>query len=102
MLQNIEIFQRFQNKYFRIIVNALCYVTNDTLHFNVRDEIKRLASYQRYADRMEEHPNILGINLMRDITQIKKIYVPDRTIIYRKYATGHMLFKIFTNYQMYH
>jgi len=34
---NIEIPQRFQNKYLRIIVNALWYVINDTLHhhFNV-------------------------------------------------------------------
>jgi len=45
---NIEIIQRFQNKYLRIIVNAPWYVTNDTLHHNlnvpyVRDEIKKLS-----------------------------------------------------------
>jgi len=43
---NVEIIQRFQNKYLRIIVNAPWYVTNDTLqHLNVpyaRDEIKKL------------------------------------------------------------
>jgi len=35
---NVEIIQRFQNKYLGIIVNAPCYVTNDTLHhdLNVR------------------------------------------------------------------
>jgi len=53
---NIEILQRFQNKFLRIIVDAPCYVTNDTLHhdFNVpyvRDEIRKLN--QRYADRMK-------------------------------------------------
>jgi len=31
----------------------------------VRDEIKGLS--QRYADKMEEHPNILAINLMKKI-----------------------------------
>jgi len=31
----------------------------------VRDEIKRLS--QRYADKMEEHPNILATNLMKQI-----------------------------------
>jgi len=31
----------------------------------VRDEIKRLN--QRYADRMEEHPNILATNFMKEI-----------------------------------
>jgi len=43
---NIEIIQRFQNRYLRIIVNAPWYVTNDTLHLDlnisyVRDEIKK-------------------------------------------------------------
>jgi len=54
----MEIIQRFQNKYLRIIVNAPCCVTNDTLHdLNVpyvRDEIKKLS--RRYADGLEEHP----------------------------------------------
>jgi len=30
----------------------------------VRDEIKKLS--QRYADRLEKHPNILAIDLMSD------------------------------------
>jgi len=65
---NIEIIQRFQNKYLRIIDNAPWYVTNDTLHHDlnvpyVRDEIKRLS--QRYA-RLEEHPDVLAIDLMSD------------------------------------
>jgi len=41
----MEIIQRFQNEYLRIIVNAPCYVSNDTLHHDlnvsyVTDEIK--------------------------------------------------------------
>jgi len=50
----MEIIQRFPNKYFTIIVNAPCYVTDDTLRhdLNVRDEIKKLS--QRYADRLEK------------------------------------------------
>jgi len=56
----MEILQRFQNEYLRIIVDAPWYVINDTLHHDlnvpyVRDEIKRLS--QRYADRMEEYSN---------------------------------------------
>jgi len=66
---NIQIIQRFQNKYLRIIVNAPCYVTNDTLYHDlnvpyVKDEIKKLS--QRYIDRLVEHPNILAIDLMSD------------------------------------
>jgi len=39
--------------------------------YTVRDEIKKLS--QRYADRLEEHPNILTIDLMsRDTTQIEE------------------------------
>jgi len=52
---NIEIIQRFQNKYLGIIVSAPCYVTKDTLHHDlnvpyVRDEIKKLS--QRYAENI--------------------------------------------------
>jgi len=32
---------------------------------NVRDEIKRFS--QRYADKMEEYPNILATNLMKEV-----------------------------------
>jgi len=65
---NIEILQRFQKKYLRIIVNVLWYVTNNVLHhdFNVPyvgDEIKRFC--QRYADIMEKCPNILTTNLTK-------------------------------------
>jgi len=53
----MEIIQRFQDKYLRIIVNAPWYSTNDTLHRDlnvpyVGDEIKKLG--RRYADRLEE------------------------------------------------
>jgi len=66
---NIEILQRFQNKYLRIIVNAPWYVTNDTLHHDLnvpylKDEIKKLS--QRYADRMEENLNIPMFYLISD------------------------------------
>jgi len=42
----------------------------EILHHNlnvsyVRDEIKRFS--QRYAHRMEEHPNILATNLMKQV-----------------------------------
>jgi len=53
----MEILQTFQNRYLGIIVNALWYVTSDTLRHDlnvpyVRDEIKRLD--RRYADRMAD------------------------------------------------
>jgi len=73
---NIEIIQRFQNKYLRIIVNAAWYVTNDTLHHDlnvpyVEDEIKKFS--QRYADRLEEHPNTLAIDLMSEAEILRRL-----------------------------
>jgi len=72
---NIKIIQSFQNKYLRIIVNAPWYVTNDTLYHDlnvpyIRDEIKKLS--QRYADRLEEQPNI-AIDFMRDAKILRRL-----------------------------
>jgi len=79
---NIEILQRFQNRYLRIIVNASWYVTNDILHHDlnvlyVGDEIKRLR--QRYAGRMEEHSNILATNFIevKIIRRLKRKLLQD-------------------------
>jgi len=67
---NIEILQGFQNQISNTSKSLLThfYAINDTLHHDlnvpyVRDEIKRLS--QGCADRMEEHSNILAINLMK-------------------------------------
>jgi len=64
-------FKTFGFEYLRIIVNASWYVTNDTLHhdFNVSLEITLEIKIlgQRYADRMEEHPNILATNLTEKV-----------------------------------
>jgi len=64
----------------------------------VRDEIK-----------MEEHPNIFAINFMKEIktTRLKKkitsrLVIPDHIVIDGAYATGHILFKTFTNCQIYY
>jgi len=72
---NMEILQRFQNRYL-IIVNALRYVTKDTLHhdlnvLHVRDEIKRLE--QRYADRMNEYPNVFATNLVKEVKTTRRL-----------------------------
>jgi len=48
---------------------------------------------------MEEYPNIVATNLMKEIKTTRrkenylKTYVFDCTVIYRAYATGHMLSK---------
>jgi len=65
--------QRFQNKYLRIIVNALWspMILHDLDVPYVRDEIKKLS--QRYADRLEEDPNTLAIDLMSDAETPRKL-----------------------------
>jgi len=37
----------------------------------VRDEIKRLN--QKYADRLEEHPNILATNFMKQVKTTRRL-----------------------------
>jgi len=108
---NIEILQRFQNKILRIIVDALWYVTNDTLHQDVnvphvRDEIRR--HNRRYADRMKEHPNIRTKNLMRSVKtprRLKRRLPQDLCTwpiqFYRIYVNGHILYFITSNCHMY-
>jgi len=75
-MQRIEMLQRFQNRYLRIIINAPWYVTNDVLYYDlkvpyVRDEIKKLS--QRYADRMEEHSNRLATNPVKRVKTIRQL-----------------------------
>jgi len=103
---SIEILQRFQNKIFRIIVDAPWYITNDTLYQDlnisyIRDEIRRHS--QRYADRMKEHPNILTKNLMRSIKTPRRLKrrIPQDLCtwlveFYRMYINGHIFCKIFS------
>jgi len=46
------------SRYFAGVIR--CSALEHSLQFNVRDEIKRLS--QRYADGMEEYPNMLAIS----------------------------------------
>jgi len=65
-MQGAGILERFQNRYPKIIVNAPCYVTDDTLHHDLNVLETRLkGSTQRYADRVKEHSNILATNLIK-------------------------------------
>jgi len=48
----------------------------------VRDEIKRFS--QKYVDRMEEHPNILATNLMKEIKTPTKKKIVKRIKCYAK------------------
>jgi hypothetical protein len=64
----------------------------------VRDEIRKHS--QRYADRMEKHPNILTKNLMRSVKtpRRRKRRLSQNLSIrsmqyYKAYINGHVLFK---------
>jgi len=61
---NIEILQRFQNRYIIKII-AFWYLTNDTLYHDVPLEMRLKDS----ADKMQ-HPNILATNLMKEVKTI--------------------------------
>jgi hypothetical protein len=64
---NIEILQRFQSKLLRKIVNAPWFVSNRTLHQDlkiptVQEEIAKFS--KKYISKLENHPNHLALNLL--------------------------------------
>lgn len=64
---NLDILQRFQSKMLRLCTNAPYYVTNDTLHHDLRIptvyEDIRLSS-KNYRTRLTSHPNPLAAQLI--------------------------------------
>jgi len=69
---NLDILQRFQSKYLRIIVDAPWYVTNDIIQRDlnvatIREEIRN--SSTRYQSRLTTHPNVLANKLSVDVTR---------------------------------
>jgi len=59
---------------------------------------------QRYADRMEEHPNIL-VKEAKTTRRLRRRLLQDLCIIlqlYRANAIGHMLFRVCINCQTYY
>jgi len=66
-----------------------------TISTYVRDEIKKLR--QRYADRLEEYPNTLAINLMSKAETSRRLKRTLPQDLYPAsglvYATGYVLFK---------
>ena len=73
---NIEILQRFQSKTLRSLSNAPWYVTNETIHRDlkiptVKDEIHK--SRSRYNTRVNNHHNPLVTQLLETTDQIRRL-----------------------------
>ena len=73
---NIEILQRFQSKTLRSLLNAPWYVTNETIHRDlkiptVKDEIHK--SRSRYNTRVNDHHNPLVTQLLDTTDQIRRL-----------------------------
>ena len=73
---NIEILQRFQSKMLRSLINAPWYVTNETIHRNlkiptVKEEIYKFRS--RYNARVNNHHNPLVTQLLETTDQIRRL-----------------------------
>ena len=71
---NIEIPQRFQSKTLRSLIDALWYITNETIHRDlkiptVKDEIYK--SRSRYNARINNHHNPLVTQLLDTTDQIR-------------------------------
>ena len=73
---NIEILQRFQSKTLRSLLNAPWYVTNETIHHDlkipsVKDKIHK--SRSRYNTRVNNHHNPLVTQLLDTTNQIRRL-----------------------------
>ena len=73
---NIEIFQRFQSKTLRSLINAPWYVTNETIQHDleiptVEEEIYKFRS--RYNARVNNHHNPLVTQLLDTMDQICRL-----------------------------
>ena len=85
---NIEIIQRFQSKTLRSIVDAPWFVSNNSIHRDlkvptVREEIMRL--WRTHISNLEKHPNHLAINLLdnsEDIYRLKRHKLLDLSLIH--------------------
>ena len=73
---NIEILQRFQSKTLRSLINAPWYVTNETIHRDlkiptVKEEIYKFRS--RYNARVNNHHDPLVTQLLDTTDQIRRL-----------------------------
>ena len=75
---NIEILQRFQSKTLRSLLNAPWYITNETIHRDlkipiVKDELHK--SRSRYNTRVNNHHNPLVTQLLDTTDQIRRLEI---------------------------
>ena len=73
---NIEILHRFQSKTLRSLINAPCYVTNETIHRDlkiptVKEELSKFSN--KYNIRINNHQNSLVIQLLNMTDQIRRL-----------------------------
>ena len=73
---NIEILQRFQSKTLRSLIDAPWYVTNETIHHNlkiptVKEEVSKFSN--RYNTRIDDHQNPLVTQLLDTADQIRRL-----------------------------
>lgn len=73
---NINILQRLQKKTLRIIIDAPWYVSNETMHTDLRikyvkDQIKIYSA--KYEKRLNSHPNELAVNLLNNEEETRRL-----------------------------
>ena len=90
---NISIIQRYQSKILRIITNASWYVSNQTLHTDLRIPYVQsiLLDYSRkHRTTLERHPNPLVKSLLhtRHIRKLKRRWTFDNSLRRGHWATS--------------
>lgn len=73
---NIDIFERFQSKTFRLITNAPWFITNHhiRLDLNMPTVKKEIQIYsEKYLQRLSDHTNPLAISLLDDTMETRRL-----------------------------
>ena len=73
---NIEILQRFQSKTLRSLIDAPWYVTNETIHrdLKISTDKEEIAKYScRYSKRVNKHRNPLITGLLETTDHVRRL-----------------------------
>lgn len=85
---NVEIIQRYQSKTLRMILGAPWFVSNQTLHNDLKvptvlEEARRFT--ENYKIRLQDHQNILAVNLLEteeDTRRLRRYHILDSDVRY--------------------
>ena len=73
---NVEILQRYQSKTLRLLTNAPWFISNNSLHNDlkiptIKEAINKFS--ERYLQRLSDHENVLAITLLDNSDEVLRL-----------------------------